>query len=139
MLAVANLWLAARAEGLGVGWVSFFAGRELANELGLPGGLDVNAYLRVGYVDEFGPEPELRNSRLGASGGRCRGRCTPRSSAARGLPEPKATEDVFADVIAAVSPPAAAAMAAAQERQDMGRHLERFGEKDELEVEWVRA
>ena len=36
VLAVANLWLAARAEGLGVGWVSFFTERELAAELGLP-------------------------------------------------------------------------------------------------------
>src|SRR5207302_5024799 len=57
--AVQNLWLAARAEGLGVGWVSFFDAHELAAELGLPGHLDVIAYLCVGYVDEFGPEPEL--------------------------------------------------------------------------------
>src|SRR5258708_32557060 len=34
--AVQNLWLAARAEGLGVGWVSFFDERELAGVLGLP-------------------------------------------------------------------------------------------------------
>jgi nicotinate-nucleotide--dimethylbenzimidazole phosphoribosyltransferase len=45
VLAVANLWLAARAEGLGVGWVSFFDERELATELGLPGHLEVIAYL----------------------------------------------------------------------------------------------
>jgi nicotinate-nucleotide--dimethylbenzimidazole phosphoribosyltransferase len=59
VLAVANLWLAARAEGLGVGWVSFFSERELAAELGLPSHLEVVAYLCVGYVSEFGPEPEL--------------------------------------------------------------------------------
>jgi nicotinate-nucleotide--dimethylbenzimidazole phosphoribosyltransferase len=59
VLAVANLWLAARAEGLGVGWVSFFSERELAAELGLPGHLEVAAYLCLGYVSEFGPEPEL--------------------------------------------------------------------------------
>src|SRR6202167_1504117 len=35
VLAGANLWLAARAEGLGIGWVSFFGERELAEELGL--------------------------------------------------------------------------------------------------------
>jgi nicotinate-nucleotide--dimethylbenzimidazole phosphoribosyltransferase len=34
--AVQNLWLAARAEGIGVGWVSFFDERELAAALGLP-------------------------------------------------------------------------------------------------------
>jgi nicotinate-nucleotide--dimethylbenzimidazole phosphoribosyltransferase len=43
VLAVANLWLAARAEGLGVGWVSFFAERDLAAELGLPAHLEVVA------------------------------------------------------------------------------------------------
>ena len=57
--AVQNLWLAARAEGLGVGWVSFFAERELAAVLGLPGHLEVVAYLCVGHVTEFPPAPEL--------------------------------------------------------------------------------
>ncbi|MFD9315273.1 nicotinate-nucleotide--dimethylbenzimidazole phosphoribosyltransferase, partial [Streptomyces goshikiensis] len=58
-LAVENLWLAARAEGLGVGWVSFFDEREMVRELGLPEHLEVVAYLCVGYVDEFPEEPEL--------------------------------------------------------------------------------
>ncbi|MFE6592846.1 nicotinate-nucleotide--dimethylbenzimidazole phosphoribosyltransferase [Streptomyces sp. NPDC057781] len=58
-LAVENLWLAARAEGLGVGWVSFFDEREMVRALGLPEHLDVVAYLCVGYVDEFPDEPEL--------------------------------------------------------------------------------
>ncbi|WP_399093696.1 nicotinate-nucleotide--dimethylbenzimidazole phosphoribosyltransferase [Streptomyces sp. BBFR2] len=58
-LAVENLWLAARAEGLGVGWVSFFDERQMVTELGLPEHLEVVAYLCVGYVDEFPEEPEL--------------------------------------------------------------------------------
>ncbi|MFH8571080.1 nicotinate-nucleotide--dimethylbenzimidazole phosphoribosyltransferase [Streptomyces sp. NPDC017993] len=58
-LAVENLWLAARAEGLGVGWVSFFDEREMVRELGLPDHLEVVAYLCIGYVDEFPDEPEL--------------------------------------------------------------------------------
>ncbi|MFI9065892.1 nicotinate-nucleotide--dimethylbenzimidazole phosphoribosyltransferase [Streptomyces sp. NPDC053429] len=58
-LAVENLWLAARAEGIGVGWVSFFDEREMVRELGLPEHLEVVAYLCVGYVDEFPEEPEL--------------------------------------------------------------------------------
>ncbi|MFE5792017.1 nicotinate-nucleotide--dimethylbenzimidazole phosphoribosyltransferase [Streptomyces sp. NPDC056503] len=58
-LAVENLWLAARAEGLGVGWVSFFDEREMVRALGLPDHLEVVAYLCVGYVDEFPDEPEL--------------------------------------------------------------------------------
>jgi nicotinate-nucleotide--dimethylbenzimidazole phosphoribosyltransferase len=60
--AVQNLWLAARAEGLGVGWVSFFDERELAATLGLPGHLEIVAYLCVGHVAEFPPPPELATS-----------------------------------------------------------------------------
>ncbi|TCK22885.1 nicotinate-nucleotide--dimethylbenzimidazole phosphoribosyltransferase [Pseudonocardia endophytica] len=60
--AVQNLWLAARAEGLGVGWVSFFDDdglAELRGMLGIPAHVDVVAYLCVGHVDEFPDEPEL--------------------------------------------------------------------------------
>jgi nicotinate-nucleotide--dimethylbenzimidazole phosphoribosyltransferase len=57
--AVQNLWLAARAEGLGIGWVSFFDEREVAAELGLPGHVEIVAYLCMGYVEEFATEPEL--------------------------------------------------------------------------------
>jgi nicotinate-nucleotide--dimethylbenzimidazole phosphoribosyltransferase len=63
--AVQNLWLAARAEGLGVGWVSFFsdAGLEALGELlGLPAHVEVVAYLCVGHVREFAAEPELESA-----------------------------------------------------------------------------
>ncbi|WP_344588599.1 nicotinate-nucleotide--dimethylbenzimidazole phosphoribosyltransferase, partial [Kitasatospora paracochleata] len=59
-LAVENLWLAARAEGLGVGWVSFFDEEEMVRELGLPEHLEVVAYLCIGFVDSFPDEPELQ-------------------------------------------------------------------------------
>lgn len=58
-LAVQNLWLAARAEGVGVGWVSIIDPAELATLLGLPSQLYPLAYLCLGYVDEFLAEPEL--------------------------------------------------------------------------------
>ena len=58
-LAVENLWLAARAEGLGVGWVSFFDERELAAVLDLPNHVQIVAYLCVGFVKQFPTEPEL--------------------------------------------------------------------------------
>ena len=133
VLAVANLWLAARAEGLGVGWVSFFDERELAAELGLPGHLDVIAYLCVGYVDEFGPEPEL------AAAGWARRR--PASWAVhaeefgrRGLPGEEPV-DMLADVVAAITPPDAAAMAAARERQDkMTKPRGSLGELEDVSV-----
>lgn len=58
-LAIENLWLAARAEGLGVGWIGFADERGVADILALPSHLELVAYLCVGYVDEFPTEPEL--------------------------------------------------------------------------------
>ncbi len=85
-LAVENLWLAARAEGLGVGWVSFFDEREMVRALDLPEHLEVVAYLCVGYVDEFPDEPELMQA--GWSKRRpCPGWCTRRRTAAAPCPE----------------------------------------------------
>jgi 5,6-dimethylbenzimidazole synthase len=58
-LAVQNLWLAARAEGIGVGWVSIINQVELASLLRLPEHVYPLAYLCLGYVSEFLPAPEL--------------------------------------------------------------------------------
>ena len=116
VLAVANLWLAARAEGLGPGWVSFFDERELAAELQLPAHLEVIAYLCLGYVTGFAPEPEL------AAAGWARRRPVSWAVHAeefgrRGLPGEEPV-DPLAEVIAAIAPPDAAAMTAAAQRQD---------------------
>ena len=61
--AVQNLWLAARAEGVGVGWVSILSPDALCSVLNIPGHIVPVAYLCLGYVDNFGNEPELE--RLG--------------------------------------------------------------------------
>jgi 5,6-dimethylbenzimidazole synthase len=58
-LAVQNLWLAARAEGIGVGWVSIIDPARLARTLKLPAQVYPVAYLCLGYVSEFLPKPEL--------------------------------------------------------------------------------
>jgi len=58
-LAVQNLWLAARAEGVGVGWVSIVNQSELSTLLQLPEHVYPLAYLCLGYVSEFLPSPEL--------------------------------------------------------------------------------
>ncbi len=114
--AVQNLWLAARAEGLGVGWVSFFAERELAAVLGLPGHLEVVAYLCVGHVTEFPPAPELvlsgwaqRRPLAWAVHDGQWGR--------RGLPGQRPAR-LLADTVAAIQPLDAAAVAQARERQE---------------------
>ncbi len=57
--AIQNLWLAARAEGLGMGWVSLFAPEELAPLLHLPEGALPIALLCLGPVREFYPAPML--------------------------------------------------------------------------------
>ncbi|WP_338819656.1 5,6-dimethylbenzimidazole synthase [Acidovorax temperans] len=60
--AVQNLWLAARAEGLGVGWVSIFHQADLQEALGIPKGITPIAYLCVGYVSHFHAKPELETA-----------------------------------------------------------------------------
>ncbi|HLK69847.1 MAG TPA: 5,6-dimethylbenzimidazole synthase [Bryobacteraceae bacterium] len=57
--AVQNLLLAARAESLGVGWVSILDFEDLKMILGVPPDVTVVAYLCVGYVCEFRPRPDL--------------------------------------------------------------------------------
>ncbi len=60
--AVQNLWLAARAEGLGVGWVSIFNQDDLQAALGIPKRITPIAYLCVGYVSHFHTKPELETA-----------------------------------------------------------------------------
>ena len=57
--ALQNLWLAARAEGLGMGWVSLFDPLELAQLLGMPAGSQPVAVLCLGPVSEFYDKPML--------------------------------------------------------------------------------
>ena len=60
--AVQNLWLAARAEGLGVGWVSIFNQAALQDALAIPKHITPIAYLCVGYVSHFYAKPELETA-----------------------------------------------------------------------------
>jgi len=57
--AVQNLWLAARVEGVGVGWVSILDSDELRRILDIPDHVVPVAYLCVGYPGEFIETPEL--------------------------------------------------------------------------------
>ncbi|GAB3213968.1 hypothetical protein GCM10027294_50260 [Marinactinospora endophytica] len=114
-LAVENLWLAARAEGLGVGWVSFFEERALARELDLPPHLEIVAYLCVGYVDDFPTEPELSLS--GWAQRRPLSWAVHRDHyGRRGLPG-EAPTSLLEETVAEIGPPNARAVAEARERQ----------------------
>jgi 5,6-dimethylbenzimidazole synthase len=61
-LAVENLWLAARAEGLGVGWVSILRNEELSRIFAIPSNVIPLAYLCIGYVAAFPPRPILESA-----------------------------------------------------------------------------
>jgi 5,6-dimethylbenzimidazole synthase len=60
--AIQNLWLAARAEGVGVGWVSILANEDLEKILAIPSHVRPVAYLCLGYVSEFADKPDLERA-----------------------------------------------------------------------------
>ena len=60
--AIQNLWLTARAEGLGVGWVSFYRPAELRAVLGIPDAVEPVAWLCVGWPDERPVRPGLERA-----------------------------------------------------------------------------
>lgn len=57
--AVQNLWLAARAEGVGIGWVSIFHDSDIRPIFGIPDHVEIVAWLCAGFVRELYVEPEL--------------------------------------------------------------------------------
>lgn len=132
--AVQNLWLAARAEGVGVGWVSVLKTAHLRAILGIPPHVIPVAYLCLGYVDAFPARPTLATAgwrqrlALGEvvayeSWGR---RDEPtwqglrRTIAAPGdaAPPPRHGLGRLLDTIAAIAPLGEAALATARARQD---------------------
>ncbi|MDA0306277.1 MAG: 5,6-dimethylbenzimidazole synthase [Proteobacteria bacterium] len=60
--AVQNLWLAARAEGLGLGWVSIFDQKRLKKIFRIPKRVVPVAYVCLGYVSHFFDKPELQSA-----------------------------------------------------------------------------
>ncbi|MEO7261050.1 MAG: 5,6-dimethylbenzimidazole synthase, partial [Jatrophihabitantaceae bacterium] len=60
--AIQNIWLAARAAGLGTGWVTLFQPADLADLLHLPDGVQTLGWLCLGWPDERPPEPGLERA-----------------------------------------------------------------------------
>ncbi|NHA67310.1 5,6-dimethylbenzimidazole synthase [Phycicoccus sp. CMS6Z-2] len=60
--AVQNMWLTARAHGLGMGWVTLFDPADLAELLGLPDGVETLGWMCLGWPDERPPEPGLERA-----------------------------------------------------------------------------
>ncbi|MBK7354903.1 MAG: 5,6-dimethylbenzimidazole synthase [Propionivibrio sp.] len=63
--AIQNMWLAARAEGIGLGWVSFFEPQALGELLGLPEGTHPLGILCIGHVPAFYPRPMFEETGWG--------------------------------------------------------------------------
>lgn len=61
--AIQNLWLAARAEGIGVGWVSLFDPDKLARLMDMPEGAKPIAILCIGHVNAFYAKPMLEQEK----------------------------------------------------------------------------
>jgi len=57
--AIQNLWLAARTEGIGLGWVSILSNDDLKKILGIPEHIIPIAFLCLGHVSEFAQKPDL--------------------------------------------------------------------------------
>ncbi|MEU3019130.1 nicotinate-nucleotide--dimethylbenzimidazole phosphoribosyltransferase [Nocardiopsis sp. NPDC007018] len=115
-LAVENLWLAAGAEGLGVGWVAFTDERDVARVLELPSHLELVAYLCVGYVEDHPGEPEP--APVGWAGGRPLTWAVHRDRyGRRGLPGQEPTT-LLEETITAVGALNARAVEEARDRQD---------------------
>lgn len=60
--AIQNMWLAARSEGIGMGWVSILKNEEVKRILNIPDSVIPVAYLCLGYVTEFPPRPMLETA-----------------------------------------------------------------------------
>jgi 5,6-dimethylbenzimidazole synthase len=60
--AIQNLWLAARVEGIGIGWVNIISISDLRRILSLPDHVLPVAYLCAGYVSQFSSSPDLENA-----------------------------------------------------------------------------
>lgn len=60
--AIQNLWLAARTEGIGLGWVSILSNDELKKTLEIPEHVVPVAYLCLGHVSEFAQRPDLETA-----------------------------------------------------------------------------
>ena len=132
--AVQNLWLAARAEGVGVGWVSILKTARLRAILGIPPHIIPVAYLCLGYVDAFPARPTLATAgwrqRLALrevvayeSWGRrddphWQGLSQALTTPTGGVAPMRRGLGRVLDTIAAIAPPDEAAMAAARARQD---------------------
>ncbi|HSB50165.1 MAG TPA: nitroreductase family protein, partial [Nitrosopumilaceae archaeon] len=60
--AIQNLWLAARTEGIGLGWVSILSNDDLKRTLDIPEHVIPIAYLCLGHVSEFAGKPDLETA-----------------------------------------------------------------------------
>jgi nicotinate-nucleotide--dimethylbenzimidazole phosphoribosyltransferase len=148
--AIENLWLAARAEGVGVGWVSFYRPQDVRELLGLPDHVVPVAWLCIGYPDERPERPGLeaagweRRRRLAGFVHQERWSDRAAVAAADGLPPaPTGPVDVprwWAELAAAVRPGDAAAAVAVRDASDeLVKPAGSLGALETLLERWAQA
>jgi nicotinate-nucleotide--dimethylbenzimidazole phosphoribosyltransferase len=132
-LAVQNLWLAARAEGVGVGWMSLLEPEFISELLALPEGVVPVAYLTLGYPVSFPEEPLLELT--GWSGRRALGELV--HADRYGTPAPALASSSRVEPVRAQPTPAEleAASAAAQRQAELTKPPGSLGRLESLALE----
>lgn len=135
--AVQNLWLAARAEGLGVGWVSIVEPAVLRAELDLPPGVEPIAYLCVGHPRAFRATPMLEE--LGWSARRPLTEVVHSERWSEVALARSGVNERFSSAGTAIEPPSAPARDAARAHQaELTKPRESLGRLEELAA-WYAA
>jgi nicotinate-nucleotide--dimethylbenzimidazole phosphoribosyltransferase len=132
--AIQNLWLAARAEGLGVGWVSFYRLADLRAILAIPASVDPIAYLCIGWPDERPVRPGLESS-----GWAARLPLERVVMAERWHPEPELEDGAAARVPRPRAPDRAAAIAARDRSDRLVKPGGSLGALEPLIERWAAA
>ncbi|MBI3362484.1 MAG: nicotinate-nucleotide--dimethylbenzimidazole phosphoribosyltransferase [Chloroflexi bacterium] len=146
--AVQNLWLAARAEGVGMGWVSILKVAHLREILGLPSHVIPVAYLCLGYVEEFPDGPVLEKvgwrKRMPLAelvffdrwGQRATSACAELKTAIQQKEKGSSGMKRILETISAIPPLDEAAMTAARARQDtLTKPPHSLGRLEELSIQ----
>ncbi|HEV3000822.1 MAG TPA: nicotinate-nucleotide--dimethylbenzimidazole phosphoribosyltransferase [Solirubrobacteraceae bacterium] len=132
--AIQNLWLTARAEGLGVGWVSFYQPPDLRAVLGIPEAVDPVAWLCIGWPDERPVRPGLERAGWAARGRLDEFVYHDRWPAPESPPRPPAAEPAASPV------PDAAARTAVRDRADtIVKPIGSLGMLEDVVERWAAA
>jgi nicotinate-nucleotide--dimethylbenzimidazole phosphoribosyltransferase len=129
--AIENLWLTARAEGVGVGWVSFYRPDDLRDVLGIPAAVDPVAWLCLGWPDERPVRPGLERAGWAAR--------RPLAEVVHAETWPAAAEATDPRAASAPAPDAAARIAARDRADELVKPQGSLGALEDVIERWAAA